>query len=252
MAPRGSRAVSGHPPRPRRGRTRADLARLGPYENQADALGQLFARHGYAFLYLFRRGVGLSADQGTSAVELMEREAAAHGRDARNALQLELLDGGDMADTRAGLALPRALADVDARRVAVVGQSFGGSLAVLLAESEPSVRAFVVFSAAGYSWDRSPPLRTRLLAAVARAAAPMFFIHAANDYSVTSGQALDARLAELGKPHRLKIHPAVGKTADDGHGFMYDSVGAWEADVFRVSRRGHARAIGVNRPACTS
>ncbi len=92
------------------GRTRADLARLAPYENQADALGQLFARHGYAFLYLFRRGVGLSADQGTSAVELMEREAAAHGQDARNALQLELLDGGDMADTRAGLALLRALA----------------------------------------------------------------------------------------------------------------------------------------------
>ena len=35
------------------GRTRAELQRLGPYEGQAEALGPLFARHGYVFLYLF-------------------------------------------------------------------------------------------------------------------------------------------------------------------------------------------------------
>ena len=29
------------------GRTREDLERLGPYERQADALGPVFARHGY-------------------------------------------------------------------------------------------------------------------------------------------------------------------------------------------------------------
>lgn len=48
------------------GRSRAELERLGPYERLADAVGPVFARHGYVFLYLFRRGVGLSADQGTS------------------------------------------------------------------------------------------------------------------------------------------------------------------------------------------
>ena len=215
------------------GRTREDLARLGPYERQADALGPVFARHGYVFVYLFRRGVGLSADQGTSAVELMDREAAAHGIEARNALQLELLEGPDMDDSRAGLAFIRSLPDVDTRRLAVVGQSFGGSLTVLLAEREPSVRAFVAFAAAGNSWARSVPLRARLLAALARAAAPIFFVYAANDYSVAPGQALDARLQELGKPHRLKIYPAVGHTADDGHGFLYNSVSVWEADVFQ-------------------
>jgi carboxymethylenebutenolidase len=215
------------------GRTREDLDRLGPYERQAEPLGQVFARHGYLFVYLFRRGVGLSADQGTSAVELMTREGAEHGQEARNALQLTLLQGQDMDDTKAGLAYLRALPDVDTHRISAVGHSFGGSLTVLLAESEPSLRAFVVFSAAGYSWDRSPPLRERLLAALARAAAPIFFIHAANDYSLTPGQAMDARLRELGKPHRLMIYPAVGRTPDDGHGFMYNPVGAWEADVFR-------------------
>jgi hypothetical protein len=30
----------------------------------------VFARHGFEFMYLFRRGVGLSAVQGVSSVEL--------------------------------------------------------------------------------------------------------------------------------------------------------------------------------------
>lgn len=59
------------------GRTREELERLGPYERQAETIGPVFARHGYAFLYLFRRGVGLSADQGASSVDLMNAELAA-------------------------------------------------------------------------------------------------------------------------------------------------------------------------------
>ena len=60
------------------GRTPEDLKRLGPYEKNAELLGPLFARHGYVFLYLFRRGVGLSTDQGANAIDLMDRESAAH------------------------------------------------------------------------------------------------------------------------------------------------------------------------------
>jgi hypothetical protein len=44
------------------GRTREDLERLGPYERNAEKLGPVFVRHAYVFQYLFRRGVGLSAD----------------------------------------------------------------------------------------------------------------------------------------------------------------------------------------------
>ncbi len=214
------------------GRTPAELERLGPYERQADILGPLFARHGYVFLYLFRRGVGLSANQGANSVELMNREFAAHGQEGRNTLQLKLLESGEMSDATAGLAFLRALPGVDARDVAVIGHSFGGSLTFLLAEREPNLRAVVIFSGAGYSWDRSPELRARLLAAAARIAAPVFFIHAENDYSLSAGKALDARLQELGKPHRLKIYPPLGHTVDDGHRFLYLGVSDWEPDVF--------------------
>jgi carboxymethylenebutenolidase len=148
------------------GRTSEDLQRLGPYERNAQALGPVFTRHGYVFLYLYRRGVGPSTDQGANAVDLMNRESAAHGQDARNALQLQLLEGREMGDARAALAFLRARPYVDAGDVALVGHSFGGSLTLLMAEREPNLRAVVVFSATGYSFDRSPELRARLLAAM--------------------------------------------------------------------------------------
>lgn len=214
------------------GRTPEELKRLGPYEGQADTLGPVFARHGYVFLFLFRRGVGLSSTLGKNAVDSMNDEQAAHGVNARNALQLRLLEGREMSDARAALTLLRTLPDVDPHDVGLVGHSFGGSLTFLMAERESDLRAVVIFSATGYSWDRSPELRARLLEAAPGVTAPMFFIHAANDYSIAPGKALDARLNELGKRHRLKIYPPIGRTAEDGHAFPLIGVSEWEPDVF--------------------
>lgn len=104
-------------------------------------------------------------------------------QDACNALQLRLLENRELSDAAAALAFLRGLREVDARNVAIVGISFGGSLTIIQAEKEPNLRAVVIFSCAGYSWDRSPELRARLLAAVTHMQAPVFFIHAANDYS---------------------------------------------------------------------
>jgi dienelactone hydrolase len=213
------------------GRTPEQLALRGPYENQAETLGPVLARHGYVAFFLFRRGVGLSADQGESAVNLMSREADAHGQDARNALQLRLLDR-DLSDAEAGLAALRTLPGVDPRRVAIIGHSFGASLSILQAAREPGVRAVVLFSTAGYSWDRSSDLRARLLGALSRVRAPLFIIHAENDYTLNPGKALDARLTTLGKPHRLRIYPPIGKTPDDGHDFPVSGVSIWSPDVF--------------------
>jgi dienelactone hydrolase len=162
----------------------------------------------------------------------MDAAAATKGADARNALQISLLEQREMGDALAALAVLRHMPDVDARRVALVGHSFGGSLTVLMAERDRALRAAVIFSGAGYSWDRSPELRSRLLAAVQSVSAPMFFLHAENDYSTNPGKALDAELTRLGKPHRLKIYPPVGQTPDDGHDFPNNSVAAWEPDVF--------------------
>jgi carboxymethylenebutenolidase len=214
------------------GRTPEELKRLGPYERNAEKLGPLFVRHGYVFLYLFRRGVGPSADQGISAVNLMNQEFASHGQEARNALQLGLLEGREMIDALAALGFLRALPEVSRNKVGVIGHSLGGSLTILMAEREADLRAVVVFSASGYSFDRSSELRERLLAALTRITEPVFFIHAENDYSLSSGKELDLRLQQLGKPHQMRIYPPVGHTLDDGHDFLDLGISSWESDVF--------------------
>jgi hypothetical protein len=58
-------------------------------------------------------------------------------------------------------------------------------------------------------------------------------IQAANDYSTAPGYALANELERLRKPHLLKIYPPVGKTTEDGHGFLYLAMPQWEDDVFR-------------------
>jgi dienelactone hydrolase len=100
----------------------------------------------------------------------------------------------------------RALPQVDTSRIAVAGHSFGGSLSLLLAARETALRAVVVFAGATPSWDLSPELRAKLLSAVRRTP-PVFFMHAANDYSTTSGKALAAEMQRVGRPHRLTIYP---------------------------------------------
>ena len=195
-------------------------------------LGPTFARHGYVFLYLFRRGAGLSAGQGVAGGDLMDEESATHGQEGRTRIQLRLLQMDEMTDAIAGLSFLSALPVVDPRRIGVVGHSFGGSLTLLIAEADPALRAAVVFGAAAGSWNDSRPLRERLLAAVDASNVPTFFIHAANDYSVAPGLELGKEMGRLHKPHRVKIYPAVGATADDGHRFVYLNVATWEPDVF--------------------
>jgi len=197
-----------------------------------ELLGPLFVKHGYLFLYLFRRGDGLSAGQGVPSADRMDSAAAAGGQVARNDLQLRLMEGDELNDVLAGLAFLRARPDVQAGRIAVVGNSFGGSLALLVAERDSTLRAAVAFAIGGYSWERSPPLRARLLEATDRTVVPIFFIHAANDYTVASGQALGSEMTRLGKPNRVKIYPAVGTTPEEGHDFIDLGVQTWEAAVF--------------------
>ncbi|HEY7057294.1 MAG TPA: dienelactone hydrolase family protein [Vicinamibacterales bacterium] len=201
------------------------------------AIGSAFARHGYVFFFLCRQGIGLSKGQGTADGEQMSRALAARGQEARNAVQMDLLEHEEMNEALAGLAVLRGLPDVDARRIAVVGHSFGGSLTLVMAARETAFRAAVVFGAAAASWQQSPALQARLLAAVRQTSTPVMFIHAANDYSTAPAETLDAEMARLGKVHLLKQYPAFGRTPREGHNLIYGSLGTWEADVFAFLQR---------------
>ena len=199
---------------------------------EPETIGPVFARHGYVFLWLHRQGTGLSSAQGVSEGDQMGRAFQAEGVAGRNRVQLQLLDRERMNEANAALARLRARADVDARRIAVVGHSFGGSLSVLMAAQDPEIRAIVVFGGAAGSWTRSEALRERLLAAVRRMSATALFIYAKNDYSTAPGTALATAMQGIGKPHALKIYPPFGADSQAGHNLVFRSVPTWEADVF--------------------
>jgi hypothetical protein len=90
----------------------------------------------------------------------------------------------------------------------------------------------VAFSGSAGSWEHSPQLRARLVAAVDSAPAPILFLQAANDYSVAPAQVLSEERRRMGKPYEVKIYPPVGETPDDGHGFLFRDIRIWETDVF--------------------
>ena len=203
-----------------------------PDQRHPELLGPVFTKHGYAFLYVFRRGDGLSRGQGVASADRMDSAFLTGGQEARNLVQQRLLETDELGDALAGLAYLRTLPDVDSRRIAVVGHSFGGSLTLLLAERDKMVRAVVLFSAAGESFDRSPQLRKRLMTAVDNMTAAAFFLNARNDYSLSAARALTAELTRLGKPALSKVYPSVGQTAWEGHQFVHLAISTWEPDVF--------------------
>jgi dipeptidyl aminopeptidase/acylaminoacyl peptidase len=203
-----------------------------PITEAGEKLAPLFLKHGYAFMYLFRRGQGLSADQGPFMQNILQHEETAKGKEARQHLQFVLASTDHLDDVMAGLSFLKAAPAIDAKRVAIAGHSFGGQLTLLAAERDNTLRAAVAFAAAANSWERSSELRQRLLTAVNKATAPIMLIHAANDYSTAPGYALASELERLHKPHLLKVYPPVGRTSEDGHNFLYLASPRWEHDVF--------------------
>ncbi|HEY2933591.1 MAG TPA: prolyl oligopeptidase family serine peptidase [Acidobacteriota bacterium] len=106
-------------------------------------------------------------------------------------MQFVLLTTDHLDDVSAGLSFLKGLREVDAHRIAVAGHSFGGQLTLLAAERDSSLRAAVTFGAAAGSWEGSSETRERLLTAVRKTTVPVMLLHAANDYSVAPGRAMD-------------------------------------------------------------
>jgi len=198
----------------------------------ANVLAPFFIKHGYAFLYPFRRGHGPSASQAPFMQDVLRREDESRGRDARQHLQFVLLTTDQLDDVMAALAFLKTVPGIDAHRIAIAGHSFGGQLTLLAAERDNRVRAAVTFAAAAGSWERSPELRQRLLTAIRNTNAAIMLTHAENDFDTTAGSALAAELTRLHRPYLLKIYPAVGLTTDNGHNMLYENIPAWESDVF--------------------
>jgi len=149
---------------------------------------------------------------------------------ARATATLNVLETDQFSDHLAAYEWLRRQSFTTPARIATMGNSFGGIITVLAAERIPYC---AVVDAAGGAQTWSPELSARLVGAVRNAQAPIFFFQAENDYTIAPSEVLAKQMWEAGRPSVVKIYPAFGSSADDGHSFAWRGSNAWEPDVFR-------------------
>lgn len=99
-----------------------------------DALGPVFAAHGWVFFGPYRRGQGLSASAGPYIVDQINTARKRGGLAAGAATMVHLLETDHLDDQLAALAWLRKQDFVRPGQIAVAGNSFGGIEVVLGAE----------------------------------------------------------------------------------------------------------------------
>jgi carboxymethylenebutenolidase len=197
-----------------------------------DALGPVFASHGWVFFGPYRRGQGLSASAGPYIGDQIEAADKKGGISAAAETMVRLLRTDHLNDQLAALAWLRKQSYVQPDRIAVAGTSFGGIETVLGAERGTYCAA--IDSAGGaQSWANAPALQALMTDSVRNAKVPIFFFQAENDFDLSPSKILSAAMKDANKPYELKIYPPYGSTPQDGHSFGYFGSAVWAGDVFR-------------------
>jgi dipeptidyl aminopeptidase/acylaminoacyl peptidase len=176
----------------------------GAKEGQA----MFYVPRGFVLFVPHRRGHGRSADAGTYIGNLAADSPA---------MVQALVTQTD--DVMAAVAYAASLSYVDAKRVAVVGCSYGGIESLLAAERGTGITSAIDFAGASMTWAHNPALQQRMKAAARGARVPVFFIQAENDYDTAPSRVLSAEMKQSGKPTRMHIFPPNGTTGLEGHGF---------------------------------
>lgn len=195
-----------------------------------EAVAPRFTARGWAVFAPYRRGQGLSRDAGPYVRDEIDAARTAGGLDRAQARVAQLLATGQMDDQAQAFAWLSRQPFADRRRIASMGNSFGGVIALLSAE-RLAVCAAVDAAGGAESWERSPALRALMTQAATRARAPVLFIQAGNDFDLAPSRVLHAAMLRAGKPAELRLYPPFGATARDGHAFAYRGAVIWADDV---------------------
>src|SRR6202011_2498724 len=201
-------------------------------EQAFDALGPVFASHGWVFFGPYRRGQGLSASAGPYIGDQIAAAEKRGGITAGAAVLVRVLETDHLNDQLASLAWLRKQAFVQPDRIAVAGNSFGG-IETVLGAARGRYCAAIDSAGGAQSWAQAPELQSLMTRAVRNAKAPIFFFQAANDFDLSPSKTLSAEMNKGGKTYKLKIYPSYGDSPRAGHSFGYFGSEVWAEDVFR-------------------
>lgn len=194
------------------------------------AIGPMFARKGWVFFMPYRRGQGLSEDQGPYIMdEINSAKWSIFGNDSET--MVRLLKKDHLDDQLAALKWLKKQEFVQENRVAAMGNSFGG-IEVLLGMASADYCAGVDASGGAQSWRRSDELQILMENAVSKIQKPVFFFQATNDYDISPSKVLSSKMKKAGKVSQVRIYPNFGDSAKEGHSFPYSGVSIWFDDVF--------------------
>ena len=194
-------------------------------------VGKMLTRAGYVALVPERRGYGKSdgsvwrQEVGNDPSRLIPR------------LQAET------DDVLAATDYLRTVRFADARRIGIMGWSFGGIVTMLAVSRSTAFLAAVDQAGGALSWGGNAHLRGVLVAAAEKATTPTLFMVARNDRTTLSITTLAEVFEKRGVPHRVVIYepftPALGTgVAAPGHAvFSAQGASVWEGDVVQFLGR---------------
>ena len=198
----------------------------------APFVARLLVPAGYAVLVPERRGYAKSEGKAFS-------EEIGADRGPRYVARMDAEAGDVIAAVDDVLRDPNQR--IDAKRVAIMGWSFGGIVTTLAAARGPRFAAVVVQAPGALNWDRSPELRAALTKAATRIVVPIQCAVAENDRTTESARAICKQAH--GTPAELKVYPPFTPTtlrenSAPGHAlFGFQGVKIWGPDLLEFLGR---------------
>ena len=200
-----------------------------PFEH----IGRLLTRAGYVALVSERRGYGRS--DGVTWPEDVGRHRG------RTVARLD----EETDDVLAAVDFLRTQVFVDAKRLGVMGWSFGG-IVTMFAVSRGNAFAVAVDQAGGaLTWNTNSDIRAALTAAAQKSTTPMLLQVAENDRTTESITTVAKILDKRGVPYRMVIYPpfTAGASSSFGTGapghmvFAERGMSVWSADALEFLGR---------------
>jgi carboxymethylenebutenolidase len=193
-------------------------------------IGKMLTQAGYVAMVSERRGYGRSDG------EIWWQEVG------RNQAQLISRLQAETDDVLAAVDYLRTLPHVDAKRLAVMGWSFGGVVTMMAASRSTVFLAAVNQAGGALTWDGNSYMRSALVAAAEKSTTPTLFMVAKNDRTTSSITTLGDIFRKRNVPHRLVIYEPftpsqVGRSAPGHALFSSQGAGLWETDVIEFLGR---------------